>query len=182
MNNKKHILYFVMGFFFCLLFISFCERKGDNVVTKIEKRVEKVTDTLYVDGGVVTKYKDVYVIKKDTSIVYVDKKDSTTIEAKVYEQPIKGDRSSGLAKITTTGELLDFSAVIECQDSIIEKTTVKYKDRGRLFLSTSVSSNKDISISLDWNVKNKAILSAGIGTNLITNVPYISVGVGIPIF
>jgi hypothetical protein len=180
--KKDNILSLIIGFVLCAALFNFCERRGSDVVTKIKTKVVKITDTLKVDGKVVTKYKNVYVRKTDTSIVYVNKKDSSRIEARLYEQPIKGSRSSGLARITTTGELLDFSATIECQDSIIEKVTTKYSNKSNLFISSSFSSNNSINVGVDWNIKGKVLLKGGVGTSLNSVSPYISLGIGIPIF
>ena len=173
---------FILGFLSCALLIKFCEgpKKEDKVLTKT--RIIKVTDTLKIKGNTITKYKEVFVRKTDTSIVYLDKPDSASIFANYYEQPIVGKRSSGLAKITTTGELLDFSAIIECQDSIKETTITKYRDRSKLFLSGEYNTNQDIKVGLDYNIKNTILLKAGVGYNINNTTPYISVGVGIPLF
>jgi hypothetical protein len=183
MKVKNELLYFVSGVLVCLLFFKACDGKSNSetkIVTKT--KVVKVTDTLRPKDKIVTKYKNVYLKKTDTSVVYVTEKDSSTIEARLYEQPIVGKRSTGLAKITTTGELLDFSVVIQCQDSIIETTKTQYKNKSKLFLSGELSTNKDVKAGLDWNIKNKVLLKGGVGYNINTNAPYISVGVGIPIF
>ena len=155
MVSKANIISFAVGFVLCATLLHFCECdvKSDKITTKT--RVVKVTDTLKLDGKVVTKYKDVFVRKTDTSIVYLTSKDSSSICARIYEQPIIGNRSKGLAKITTTGELLDFSATIECQDSIKETTITKYRDKSKLFLSPSYNTNNQINIGVDWNLKNK---------------------------
>lgn len=182
MVNKRNIISAVIGFIICLLLIHSCEDKKveDKVVTKI--KVVKVTDTLKIDGKVVTKYKNVYIRKTDTSIVYLDRPDTTSIKARVYTQPIKGNRSSGIATITTSGELLDFCATIECQDSIKETTITKYRDNSKLFLSGKYNTNNSAEIGLDWNLKNKVLLKGGIGYEMQNSKPYISVGIGIPIF
>ena len=180
---KKRFISFVLGAILVLLLMQFCEgrkNKEDNVVEKI--KVIKTIDTLKIKGGVITKYKNVYIRKTDTSIVYLDKPDSTSIFANYYEQPIQGKRSKGIAFITTTGELLDFSTQIECTDTIKETTITKYRDRSRLFLSGEVSTNKDLKIGVDWNIKNSVLLKGGAGYNLNNNTPYVSVGIGIPIF
>lgn len=175
-------LVFVLGALFAFILLHFCEGKAreDNVVTKVS--VIKVTDTLKLDGKVVTKYKNVYIRKTDTSLVYLDKPDTTSIEARVYTQPIKGSRSSGIATITTTGELLDFCATIECQDSIKETTITKYKDRSKAFISASYNTNNQLNLGVDWNLRNKILLKGGIGYETQTLKPYISLGIGIPIF
>lgn len=182
MAVNKNIISFTIGFALCAALLQFCEggKKSDKV--EVKTRVVKFTDTLKVDGGVVTKYKNVYVRKTDTSVVYLEKPDSTSIEARVYTQPISGKRSSGVATITTTGDLLDFCATIECQDSIIEKTTTKYRDNSRLFLSPSYNTNNQINIGVDWNIKNKFLLKGGVGYDIQNTNPYISLGIGIPIF
>ena len=180
--DKKNIISAVIGFALCAALLQFCEgpRKEDKVVTKI--KVVKVTDTLKLNGKVVTKYKSVYIRKTDTSIVYLDKPDTTSIEARVYTQPIKGNRSSGVATITTTGELLDFCATIECQDSIKETTITKYRDNSKLFLSGKYNTNNSAEIGLDLNLRNKVLIKGGIGYEMQNSKPYISIGIGIPIF
>ncbi len=182
MEIKRNIISLVIGFVLCAALLQFCEGSENPDKVEIKTKVIKVTDTLKVKGGVVTKYKKVYVRKTDTSVVYLEKPDSTSIEARVYTQPITGKRSSGIATITTTGDLLDFCATIECQDSIIEKTTTKYRDNSRLFLSPSYNTNNQLNIGVDWNVKNKFLLKGGIGYDIQNTTPYISLGIGIPIF
>lgn len=180
--DKKNIISAVIGFVLCATLLQFCEgpKKEDKIVTKT--KVVKVTDTLKLNGKVVTKYKNVYIRKTDTSLVYLDKPDTTSIEARVYTQPIKGSRSSGVATITTTGELLDFCATIECHDSIKETTTTKYKDRSKAFISASYNTNNQLNLGVDWNLRNKILLKGGIGYETQTLKPYISLGIGIPIF
>ena len=182
MINRKNIVSLVIGFMLCIALFRFCDGSKGKTITEVKTKVIKVTDTLKVKGDIVTNYKKVYVKKIDTVLVYVDIKDSTTIDARVYEQPIVGKRSSGIAKITTNGELLDFSAIIECQDSIIERNTTKYIDRSQLFLYGQYKTNNQLEIGLDWNLRNKVILKGGVGYDASNTIPYISVGIGIPIF
>jgi hypothetical protein len=182
MVNRNNIISLVAGFILCALLLQFCEGKDNPDKIKTVIKTIKITDTLTVKGGVTTKYKNVFIRKTDKSIVYFDKADTTSIEAKVYTQPISGNRSSGVATITTTGELLDFCATIECQDSIIETEITKYRDNSRMFLSPSYNTNGQINIGLDWSIKNKFLLKGGAGYDLNTKTPYISLGVGIPIF
>lgn len=178
----NRVTIFILGALFAVIFLHFCEgkKKEDRVVTNT--KVVKVTDTLKLDGKVVTKYKNVYIRKTDTSLVYLDKPDTTSIEARVYTQPIRGNRSSGIATITTTGELIDFCATIECQDSIKETTITKYRDRSRAFVSASYNTNNQLNLGVDWNLKNKILLKGGVGCEIQTLKPYISLGIGIPIF
>ena len=179
---KNNFIYMLIGFVLCAALLHFCEgsNRHDKVTTKT--KVIKVIDTLRINGKVVTKYKNVYVRKTDTSIVYLDKPDTTSIEARVYTQPIKGNRSSGVATITTTGELLDFCATIECQDSIKETTITKYRDNSKLFLSGKYNTNNSAEIGLDLNLRNKVLIKGGIGYEMQNSKPYISIGIGIPIF
>lgn len=183
MKLKNELLYFISGVLVCLLFFKSCNKTETPKVKVVTKtKVVKVTDTLRPKDKIVTKYKDVYIRKTDTTVVYVIEKDSSVIQARIYEQPIIGKRSSGLAKITTTGDLLDFSAIIECQDSIKETTITKYKNKSQLFLSPSYNTNNQINLGVDWNIKNKALIKAGVGYDINNTSPYLSVGVGIPIF
>jgi hypothetical protein len=179
---KKNLIIFASGFLLCSLLIHSCEDRKPIEKIKTKIRVVKVTDTLRVDGKVTTKYKDVFIRKTDTSIVYVEKEDDQSIQARFYEQKISGNRFKGVANITTTGELLDFSSVIEIQDSIKETTITKYKDRSRMFVSPSYNTNNQINLSLDWNIKNKMLIKGGVGYDINNSVPYLSVGLGIPIF
>jgi hypothetical protein len=182
MINKKNITDYILALLAIGLLLNFCEKdkKEDKVVTKT--RVVKVKDTLRVNGPVVTKYKEVFVKKTDTSIVYLDKEDYSALKARLYTQPIEGKRSNGFAKITTTGELLDFYAVIECFDTIKETTITKYRNKSTMFLSPSYNTNNQINIGLDLNVKNKILLKSGVGYDLNESKPFLSVGIGIPIF
>lgn len=177
---RTSIISFIIGVVITLLIIHSCEDNKDVVITKF--KTIKVTDTLKVKGGIQTKYKTVYVKKTDTSLIYLDKPDSTSICANYYEQPIIGKRSNGKAFITTTGELLDFSAIIECTDTIKEITKIKHINKGRLFISPSYNTNNQINIGVDWNIKNKALLKGGIGYDINNSNPFLSVGIGIPLF
>lgn len=178
----RNAISLVVGFVLCALLLHFCEGKKPEDKVVIKTKTIKVTDTLKVRGGINTKYRKVYVNKTDTSIVYVDRPDSTSIEARKYSQKIEGKRMKGIVYVTTTGELLDLCAEIETQDSIIEKTTTKYRDRSKLFLSGQYNTNNSAQIGADWNIKNKVLLKAGVGYQINTSTPYISVGVGIPLF
>lgn len=172
----------LIGFVLCAALLHFCEVKKpeDKVVIKI--KTIKVVDTLKLKGPITTKFKKVYVHKTDSSIVYLEKPDSTTLEARKYSQEIQGKRMKGVVHVTTTGELLDLCAEIETKDSIIEKTITKYKDKSKLFLSGKYNTNNSAEIGIDWNIKNKALIKGGVGYQISNNTPYISVGIGIPIF
>lgn len=179
---KNNLISFVIGFLLCLIALTCCE--GNDLkykeVTKI--KTVKVTDTLKVKGAITTKYKKVYVRKTDTSIIYVDKADTSSVEAKKYSQEIQGKRMKGVVHVTTTGELLDVCADIETKDSIIERTITKYNNKSKLFLSGKYNTNNSAEIGIDWNIKNKALIKGGVGYQISNNTPYISVGIGIPIF
>lgn len=172
----------LIGFVLCAALFHFCEPKKpeDKVFTKI--KTVKVLDTLKIKGPMQTKYQKVYVNRTDTSIVYVDKKDSTSIEARKYSQEVSGKRMKGVVHVTTTGELLDLCAEIETNDTIIETTITKYKEKSKLFMSGQYNTNSSFQLGVDWNIRNKVLLKGGVGYELNTNAPYISFGVGIPIF
>ena len=179
---NRNIISLVIGFVLCATLLHFCEgpNKPDTIITKT--KVVRVKDTLRIDGKITTKYKNVHIRVTDTSLIYLDKPDTTSVNARVYNQEIKGNRSSGVATITTTGELLDFYATIECQDSVTEKTITKYRNNSKLFLSPSYNTNNQVNLGLDWNLKNKILLKGGVGYDINTTKPYISVGIGFPIF
>lgn len=172
----------LIGFVLCAALLHFCEEKNieDKVKTKI--KTIRIVDTLKIKGPVTTKFKKVYIKKTDSSIVYLEKPDSTTLEARKYSQEIQGKRMKGVVHITTTGELLDVCADIETKDSIIERTITKYKNKSKLFLSGKYNTNNSAEIGIDWNIKNKALIKGGVGYQISNNTPYISVGIGIPIF
>lgn len=179
---KNNLISFVIGFLLCLIALTCCESNDLKYkeVTKI--KTVKVTDTLKVKGAITTKYKKVYVRKTDTSIVYVDKADTSSVEARKYSQEIQGKRMKGVVHITTTGELLDVCTDIETKDSIIERTITKYNNKSKLFLSGKYNTNNSAEVGIDWNIKNKALIKGGVGYQIRNNTPYISVGIGIPIF
>lgn len=180
--NRGNIISLVVGFVLCAALLHFCEGKKpeDKVVTKI--KTIKVVDTLKLKGPITTKFKKVYIHKTDSSIVYIDRSDSTSVEARKYSQEIFGKRMKGVIHVTTTGELLDLCAEIETKDSIIETTVTKYKNKSKAFASFSYNTNNQINIGVDWNIKNKILLKGGAGYETQTLKPYISLGIGIPIF
>lgn len=179
---KNNLISFFIGFLLCLVALTCCE--GNDLkykeVTKI--KTIKVTDTLKIKGVATTKYKKVYVKKTDTSIVYVDKADTSSVEARKYSQEIQGKRMKGVVHITTTGELLDVCADIETKDSIIETTITKYRNKSKAFASFSYNTNNQLNLGIDWNIKNKILLKGGVGYETQTLKPYISVGIGVPLF
>lgn len=180
--NRGNIISLVVGFVLCATLLHFCEGKKpeDKVTTKI--KTIKVVDTLRLKGPITTKFKKVYIHKTDSSIVYIDRPDSISIEARKYSQEISGKRMKGVVHVTTTGELLDLCAEIETKDSIIETTVTKYKNKSKVFASFSYNTNNQINIGVDWNLKNKILLKGGVGYETQTLKPYISLGIGIPIF
>jgi len=182
LNMKNNFIYMLIGFVLCAAILHFCEGKKpeDKVLTKI--KIIKVVDTLKVKGPITTKFKKVYIHKTDSSIVYVDRQDSTSIEARKYSQEVSGKRMKGVVHVTTTGELLDLCAEIETKDSIIETTITKYRNKSKAFASFSYNTNNQLNLGIDWNIKNKILLKGGVGYETQTLKPYISVGIGVPLF
>lgn len=178
---NKNILFFLIGFITCALLFRSCDG-SIKTITKYKTKIVKVTDTIYPSEKIVTKYKNVYIDKKDTTFVYVDKPTTSSLAAKLYKQPIKSSRGNGFANITTTGDLIDFSATIEYSDTIKETTITKFKNNSQLFLSLNADTKKNIDLGLDWNLRNKLILKGAIGLESNVTEPYIRVGIGIPIF
>lgn len=176
-------IFVAIGVVLAFSVLHFCEDRGVSETITYKDRIIKITDTLKVKNNkIVTKYKTVYVRKTDTSLVYLDKPDTTSIIARVYNQPIEGRRVKGIAHITTTGELLDFCSEVEVKDTIRETTITKYRDRSKAFVSASYNTNNQLNLGIDWNIKNKILLKGGIGYETQTLKPYISLGIGIPIF
>lgn len=183
MLNKKQIIIAIASFLIGVLLASSCERDVVEVKEKVVVKNIKVIDTVRIHDT----------IRKPVK-VYVDKwryvqrlpnsiKKEEIVEANKYSQKLVGKKGVAQIEVITTGELLDLSGIIECNERVVEKTITKYKNKSKLFLSGGIDMRLDggvrnIKVGLDYNIKNKVILKGGLGYDIIENQPLVGVGLG----
>lgn len=120
-------------------------------------------------------------IKGKDSIIYVDKKTDTSIEANQYDTELKANDALAKLKITTTGQLLDVSGTIQWNEKETQTTTTIIKPKSGLFLygQTSVSPLLEVSsIGVDYQFKNTVIIGTSFSLDHITKQNYVNVKVG----
>ena len=183
MINKKQITIAIASFLIGVLIASSCDRDVVEVREKIVVKNIKVIDTVRIHDT----------IRKPIK-VYVDKwryvqrlpnsvKKEEIVEANKYSQKLVGNKGVAQIEVITTGELLDLSGIIECNERVVEKTITKYKNKSKLFLSGGIDMRLDggirnIKVGLDYNIKNKVILKGGLGYDITDNQPLVGVGLG----
>ena len=185
MIKNKNILIAIASFVIGVLIASSCERDVVKVKEKVIVKNVKVTDTVRIKDTIVNP-KKIYINKWK----YVEKpKDSVSkdtikmIEANEYNQELVGKNGNAKIKLITTGELLDLSGVIECNEKTIEKTITKYTAKNKVFFTGGLGMGlnggfRDIKIGIDYNIKNKVLLKYNVGYDLSTNQPFTGVGIG----
>ena len=183
MINRRQITIAIASFLIGVLIASSCERGAVEVREKIVVKNIKVIDTVRIHDTIrkpvkvfVDKWR--YIQKIPNSI-----KEEEIVEANKYSQELVGKKGTAQIDVVTTGELLDLSGIIECNERIIEKTVTKYKNKSKLFLSGGIDMRLDggirnVRVGLDYNVKNKVILKGGLGYDITDNQPLVGVGLG----
>ena len=184
MTKNKNIVIAIASFLIGVLLASSCERGVVEVKEKVVVRNVKVTDTVRIHDTIVKPIK-----------VYVDRwrykpnpnpspiREEEIIEANKYSQELIGDKGIAKIDVITTGELLDLSGIIECNEKIIEKTITKYTAKSKVFVSGGIDMRlngelKNIRAGIDYNIKNKVLLKGGLGYDIIENQPFAGVGIG----
>lgn len=129
--------------------------KTDTITNVVIKEVPKIVN--------VNKYIDK---QGEKVIVYVDKRNDSTITANQYQTEIKSDSATAKLSITTTGELLDIQGVITYPR--IEKTTTitnTVDASGRfMYLKTDVLDNfKSVDAGVFLHLNNKLGLLLEVG-------------------
>ena len=182
--RNKNIIIAIASFLIGVLLASSCERDVVEVREKIVIKNVKVTDTVRMHDTIVKPVK-----------VYVDRwrnkpnpnptpnNEEEIVEANKYSQELIGEKGTAKIDIITTGELIDLSGTIECNEKIVEKTITKYTAKSKVFVSGGIDMRlnggvKNIRAGIDYNIKNKVLLKGGLGYDITDNQPFAGVGIG----
>ena len=182
MMQNKNIIIAIASFLIGVLLASSCERDVVEVKEKVVIRNVKVTDTVRIHDTIVKPVKvfvDRWRYKPNPSPI----REEEIIEANKYSQELIGEKGIAKIDVITTGELLDLSGIIECNEKIIEKTITKYTAKSKVFVSGGIDMRlngelKNIRAGIDYNIKNKVLLKGGLGYDIIENQPFAGVGIG----
>ncbi len=182
MINKRQIAIAIASFLIGVLIASSCERDVVEIREKIVIKNVKVTDTVRIHDTI-TKPVKVYVDRWRYKPNPNPNNEEEIIEANKYSQKLIGEKGIAQIDVVTTGELLDLSGIIECNEKIVEKTITKYANKSQLFLSGNIDMRldggvKSVRVGLDYNVKNKVILKGGLGYDISDNKPLVGFGLG----
>jgi hypothetical protein len=186
--KKSNFIIVVLILIFGFFLLKKCE-KEPKVITKTEIEYVKVTDTI-TKVEIKEVPKTVYInkiktIKGKDSIVYVPTPNDNTITANQYDTKIESNNATADLKITTTGELLDVSGVINYTQENKTTTITKTKPQSGLFLYTETSVNpmfERAELGLDCQISNKVIIGTSVSYNNIVKKPYFNVKLGFKIF
>ena len=106
------------------------------------------------------------IIYKD-SIIYVSKKDTSSIQVNEYNELLKTENVTARLKILTTGELKKVFGKFDTKEKIKTVTTLKkkYVQKSNIYLGgyVGISNNQndiDFRFTMDYSIKNKYILGA----------------------
>ena len=184
MLNREQITIAVASFLVGVLLASSCERDVVKVKEKVVVKNVRVVDTVRLHDTIVKPVK-VYVDRwryktnPNPSPIYKEE----IIEANKYSQELVGEKGTAKIDVITTGELLDLSGIIECNEKIVEKTITKYTAKSKLFMSGNIDMSldggiKNVRLGLDYNIKNKVLIKGGLGYDITDNQPLVGVGLG----
>lgn len=182
LKNNWFVYLLVIALTFAL--IKQCESEP-KVVTKTKVIYKTKTDTIHtVEIKEVPKtviVEKIKTIKGKDSIIYVDRKTDTSIEANQYDTELKANNALAKLKITTTGQLLDVSGTISWTEKETQTTTTITKPKSGLFIygQTSVSPLLEVSaIGIDYQFKNTAIIGTSFSLDRMTKQNYLNLKVG----
>lgn len=162
MKKYNWILYVIVIGLIIALAHQCQEEETIKTVTKIEyvEKTDTITETIIEE-----KIKKVYVerfktIKGKDSIVYKDNPTDSTINANQYTTQLKSNNATANLEITTTGELLDVTGIINYTQENKTTTITKTKAKSGLFAYGQINLNgfDNYGLGLDYVIKNKIII------------------------
>ena len=167
--------------------IKQCEKEPKIKIETVTEYV-KVTDTItntIIETVTETVYVNRYINQEgETKIVYVDTPNDSTIQANQYDTKLESNNATADLKITTTGELLDVTGVINYTQENTTTTIAKTKAQSGLFLygKVPITNINTPEIGVLYQFKNSLILGVGTQYNNFTKAPEITATIGIKIF
>lgn len=182
-NKYKSIILLIVGFLIGSLLT--CNRDKPTTTTTIETKyvVKNHTDTIRTTPKVVYKYvnKVIPIKQIDTVIKNFNPKDYQW----VYEKTDTTKNKKTTIKINAAGwgNMSKLDYVINTKDSLVYITkrteTTIIKNTNNLYLSGGYNTNKNISVGVDWTIKNKVIIGGVVEYDRLTNKPIAGVKLGI---
>lgn len=189
MSSKyKNWIFVITAIVMLLVIVKKCEQEPKTVTkTKVVYKTinDTIKETIIKEVPKIVHVEKIKTIKGKDSIIYVDKKTDTSIEANQYDTELKANNATAKLKITTTGQLLDISGTIDYQEKHTHTTTTIIKPKSGLFLygQTSVSPLLEVSaIGLDYQFRNTVIIGTSFSLDHLTKQNYVNVKVGFRIF
>ena len=148
-------------------------KEPPKVVTKTEieyvERTDTIVETIIKEEPVVVYLDRIKTVRGKDSIVFIEKpSDTTAIPVNKYEATIHADSSRAELEIFTTGKLYDVRGQIFTTQKNTFVETIKYRDRGGLFLYGEASVMPILNraeVGLDWVIKNRFIIGGGISVD-----------------
>jgi hypothetical protein len=188
-NKYKIVIIAIVTFVVLLSVVKACEQEP-KITTKTETTIETKTDTIIkvqIKEVPEIVYVNRYVnVEGKKVIVYVDKPtDSSTIKAFKYETVLKSNNAIANLNITTSGELLDVTGVIEYPKETVTTTITKTSAKSGLFLFTQVPINSNqinIEVGALYQFKNTLGVMGSVQYNEFTKGIDAKLGLAIKIF
>lgn len=180
-KNWYWIIIVIILFF---IVVKQCEREPKTMTkTKVvyKTKTDTIKETIIKEVPKIVHVEKIKHIKGKDSIIYIDRKTDTSIEANQYDTELKANNATAKLKITTTGQLLDVNGTIDYQEKHTHTTTTIIKPKSGLFVygQTSVKPLLEVSaIGLDYQFKNTVIIGTSFSLDHLTKQNYVNVKVG----
>lgn len=171
------ICFFIIG----ILTTKSCQKPIYKDVIKKEVVNIRVTDTVRMITPISTPrlvFVEKVVVENDTIIRFVNEPSETSITANKYSETLKGEHGEVDIDVTTTGQLLDLRGVMRFNKT--ETTITKVVEKNKLFMGVEYNTDERIEAKLSLSLKNKAMISGGMGFG--GGQTFYSIGVAIPLF
>lgn len=169
-----------------IVLIKQCEEPEIKIetVTEYVKVTDTITNTIIQEIPKTVYVERLKTVKGKDSVVYVDKPTETTIKANQYDTKLESNNATADLKITTTGELLDVSGVINFTQENTTTTITKTKAKSGLFLygKVPITNFNSPEIGVLYQFKNSLIIGSGVQYNNLTKALEITAAIGIKIF
>jgi hypothetical protein len=182
----KNWYWYIIGIIVIIVLTKQCEGEP-RTITKTKIEYINVTDT--ITNTIIQEVpKKVYVervknIKGNDSIIYKDKPNDSTITANQYDTKLESNKATADLKITTTGELLNVTGVINYTKEVKTIETTKIRDASGFYIYANMPVNSiQPEVGALYQFKNKMFISAGAQYNSFTKSADIKVGLGVKIF
>ena len=184
----KNWIYYLVGIIVVIVLTKQCD---GETITKIEtvteyvKVTDTITNTIIQEVPKLVYIEKVKTLKGKDSIIYKNKPSETTINANQYEARVESNNATADLKITTTGELLDVTGIINFtqENTTTTITNTKNKSGAFLYLETGFSKKPErFELGIDYQIKNKYLIDISVDYNTITQSSTVNGKIGLKLF